>query len=176
MASTQLLIFYSIATGRARCIRFIEDDSYIPRHSCGKGEAILIYPRNAPGGAYNHQLAVNIITGITPENDTHAIIDAATVNDDGSYPVVGTIICDPDGCGDSLMGSDGETPCLLIPHDTACAGWTYTPPVAQSFGKAKISNNMQISVGTFNAPAIVPLTDEQQAAYAAKLAVLAGNT
>lgn len=126
MSSTKIPVCYSLNTGRIRWWASPDNDNEISLYSAGKGEALLLIDRTAYSNDINVlQSLVSTITGVTPSNDTYAVVSLAQIDSDGNLSVVGSLIADPDGCGDAV------TNCSLIPSNQAKWGWKYNPTTKQ---------------------------------------------
>lgn len=160
MPATQFAVRYSQTTGRVRSwINFngpSEGDSLLSTVVPAPGEAVATFPISQYGDLPTIQSLVNGITGMTPSGDRYAIIDPSQVDANGNQLVVGALICDPDGCGDSIPEMD------LVVHPDACVGWTYTAPVKNlSLANNRSASLQQVSspAGIFNPPYSPPALD-----------------
>lgn len=111
-------VIYSVRTGRIRwhTSAGLKDVSHVQP---GAGCAIQIYPDAQYGDLPTLQAQLSADTGLVPANDTYAIVDSALLAQVLTPNVVGSIVADPEGCGDAVPGH------TLIAHPTASMGWTY---------------------------------------------------
>lgn len=104
-------IIYSKKTGRIRRFSTVTDG--IPEISPVKdGENMLVFEEDKYGDLYTLQNLINTVTGLTPTDDRYAIID-------NKGDVQGSILADPEGCGDSVPDM------VLVKHANADKGWIY---------------------------------------------------
>ena len=125
MASTQIAIFYSKATGRIRWKLKPDSDAElnnVASNSAGEGVLVISqathdqYPNPADLQTY-----ISSQTGLIPTNDRHVIVDTSIAVGPN---VVGASHLDP-ACGDvTKVGA-----LQYVAHPTAVPGWRYNTGV-----------------------------------------------
>jgi len=122
MSATKFGIVYSTLTGRIRRVLFPDSDSELTGLLLGTGESSINFPLSDLLPLPDLQSFLSGQTGLTPTGDRYAIVNESIV---APVPVinsnvVGAIIADPSGCGDSVSGY------TLIAHSIAGPGWAWT--------------------------------------------------
>ena len=105
-----VIVVYSLATGRIRRIVGSDIDDEVKSAGIGTGEGFLHVSKKDAGDQDKLQAMITALAGKTPTSDRYVIVQGSAV--------LGAILADP-ACNDAMPG------CQLIQHDLADPRWTY---------------------------------------------------